>query len=155
MVCDYPGRRIAAIAVAATLLTAPALRAEDSWSPWRYRQPIEVDEPGLMRLELPDQTIAVARPDLGDLRLLDEHGREIPYILQRPKGTRGRIVPAGAAEIRVLEHQTVVAVTTGTDLRDWPDELSDGELGQAGETSYEHVNPVGPVRFYRVREAAP
>ncbi|MEZ4320594.1 MAG: hypothetical protein R3F61_24140 [Myxococcota bacterium] len=38
--------------------------------------------PGLVRIPLPDDVLAAARPDLGDLRLIDAEGRQIPYILQ-------------------------------------------------------------------------
>jgi len=38
---------------------------------------------GLVRLNLPDAVVADARADLGDLRLVDGAGRQIPYLLRR------------------------------------------------------------------------
>lgn len=51
---------------------------------------IGVAEPGLCRLELPEEVIGACRSDLADLRVLGHDGREIPYIVDNPE-------PAGHA----------------------------------------------------------
>jgi hypothetical protein len=48
---------------------------------WRQARPIE--GVGLSAIPLPSELLAEARPDLGDLRLVDAAGRQIPYLLRR------------------------------------------------------------------------
>lgn len=54
-------------------------------SEWRFEQAIEAQEPGLGRIELPPATLDVAGPRLEDLRVLDQAGAEVPFLLYQPK----------------------------------------------------------------------
>lgn len=47
-----------------------------------YTRAWPVQGAGLVRIALTDEVLANARPDLGDLRLIDAEGRQIPYLLQ-------------------------------------------------------------------------
>ena len=44
---------------------------------WRFRQPLDVPAAGLIRIDLPPETLDAARPALEDLRLLDSAGQEV------------------------------------------------------------------------------
>lgn len=48
-----------------------------------YERVIDVAGPGVVALRLDQSVYESARSDLGDLRVLDAAGREIPYLLQR------------------------------------------------------------------------
>lgn len=54
--------------------------------PSRFRWQHAVHGEGLRRIPLSDEVLAHARPDLSDLRLLTDDGRQVPYILQRRGG---------------------------------------------------------------------
>jgi hypothetical protein len=51
---------------------------------WRFSQTIDVAEYGLIRVNLPAETLDASRPDLEDVRILDGAGREVPYLIDRP-----------------------------------------------------------------------
>jgi hypothetical protein len=51
--------------------------------PARWSTARDVEGAGFVRVPIPPEVIARARPDLGDLRLVDADGRQIPY-LRRP-----------------------------------------------------------------------
>ena len=52
---------------------------------WRHEQHFTVSAPGLVRFNLPVETLDAARSGLEDLRLYDEEGNELPYLVDRPK----------------------------------------------------------------------
>ena len=54
-------------------------------SDWQHEQRLEVAAPGLVKLSLPTATLDAARPALEDLRLFDDAGQEVPYLVERPK----------------------------------------------------------------------
>lgn len=51
---------------------------------FRFRRPVRGE--GLVRVPLPHDVLARTRADLGDLRLLTEDGRQVPYLLRRRGG---------------------------------------------------------------------
>ncbi len=74
------------IAAAALSLMALAALAQspDVWRAWRYSAPIAVGdapEPRLVRAQVPPQAAAHGQPGWSDLRVVDEAGREVPYVL--------------------------------------------------------------------------
>jgi hypothetical protein len=74
----------------ALLLCACALWFGDSAiaanlpSDWRREQSFEVATSGLVKMSLPVETLDIARPMLEDLRLYDDAGNEVPYLILRP-----------------------------------------------------------------------
>ncbi len=50
---------------------------------WRFSQTIDVPANGLTRVNLPLETLDASRPDLGDVRILDSAGGEVPYLIDR------------------------------------------------------------------------
>ena len=63
----------------ALALTTPAA----DFSAWQHRQELRVPTPGLIKLNLPVDTLDAARPGLEDMRVLDPEGNEMPYLIER------------------------------------------------------------------------
>lgn len=73
------------------------------------RAQIGAAEPGLCRLELPEEVIGACRADLADLRIFGHDGREIPYIVDNPEpsghatgvsyGASPEIIDAGRSHV--------------------------------------------------------
>jgi hypothetical protein len=55
-------------------------------SPPIFERVIEVPEPGLVAVSLDRHVYEAARRDLGDLRILDDRGDDVPYVLDRGRG---------------------------------------------------------------------
>lgn len=71
---------------AALLLIALAALAQspDLWRAWRYSAPIAVGDAAdtrLVRVQVPLEAAAHGQPGWSDLRVVDEAGREVPYVL--------------------------------------------------------------------------
>lgn len=96
------------------LLGSAALAVAADLTAWSHRQPLTSPPAGLSRIPLPDATLERARADLGDVRLVDRDGAEVPYAVVRP--------PAGGPERRaprefratLEEGRTVLLLVTGT-----------------------------------------
>lgn len=70
------------ILILASLLLAADNPADGERSAWRYRRPVTIaGSESLVSLVLPPELSTKAAPFGRDLRLVDETGREIPYIL--------------------------------------------------------------------------
>lgn len=75
-------RILGSLVVLGACVVRPArLQAEPDWSSWRHSQSITLPGRGVVRFVVPQETIDSARPDLADLRLLDDQGWERPYAL--------------------------------------------------------------------------
>lgn len=92
---------IAALALATTGAAAIAP------TEWQHRQHLEIATPGLTKVLLPAATFDAAQPQLGDLRLIDASGQEVPYLLDRD--TRAD----GPEPIRPLDPRAFRAVLNG------------------------------------------
>jgi hypothetical protein len=97
-----------------TLVSASSLSALTA-TEWQFRQTIEVPTAGLTRINLPAETLGIARPDLSDLRIVSSSGAEIPYLIEQPK-------PKGETNARPKDfraqlgfHQTELNIVTGTE----------------------------------------
>ncbi len=82
---------------------------------WQFRQNVEVPATGLTRINLPAETLGIARSDLADLRIVSSDGTEIPYLIEQPK-------PKGESNARSKDfraqlsfHQTELNIVTGTE----------------------------------------
>ena len=75
-------RRAARVLVVAATGTLPVAAAPSS-SPPAYERSVEVDAPGRVTVRLDRDVYEAARADLGDLRLSDERGRDVPYLIDR------------------------------------------------------------------------
>jgi len=73
----------AARLVLVTATGALSLAAAPSPVPPAWERPIEVDAAGRVSVRLDRDVYEAARADLGDLRVLDEGGRDVPYVIDR------------------------------------------------------------------------
>jgi len=107
-------------ALLTALVAAVPLRGEPfAASDWRFRQDLPIDQPGLVRVALPAETLDAARPDLGDLRLVAPTGGEAAFALDRrlpagpvvrePKSLSGSV--EDAAMVFVVETGTTGQIT--------------------------------------------
>jgi hypothetical protein len=80
---------------------------------WQHEQSFDVSTTGLVKISLPVETLDAARPALEDLRLYDDAGNEIPYVIERP--TPGPKVVQDAKSFSVLLNpdNTVITFETG------------------------------------------
>src|ERR1039458_6260779 len=80
---------------------------------WQHEQRFETPAPGLLKLSLPAATLDAARPALEDLRLYDDAGMEVPYLIERPRPT-GKITQAAKSfQVSVEGTFTVLTLETG------------------------------------------
>jgi hypothetical protein len=80
---------------------------------WKQSQEIRVGRTGLVRVAVPVESLGAARAQLEDLRLLDEAGREVPYLVERPAMPRPRMLPAKRFISTVLTDNTRLEIETG------------------------------------------
>jgi Protein of unknown function (DUF3999) len=80
---------------------------------WQHEQHFAAPVPGLLKLSLPAATLDAARPALEDLRLYDDAGREVPYLIQRPKPAGKVIQAAKSFQVSVNASTTVLTLETG------------------------------------------
>ncbi len=109
-----PILRQIALAWALALLAGTA-RAQSPSSPneWQYQQRFELNASGLTRISLPVDTIDHARADLEDLRLYDALGKEIPFVVERPRPAPKLARFARNFQVALENNQTVVVIQTG------------------------------------------
>ena len=81
---------------------------------WRFNQAIDVPANGLIRVNLPAETLGASRPDLGDVRILDSAGREVPYLIDRPMPHRESALRSQELRTALEPTATRITLTTGT-----------------------------------------
>ncbi len=81
---------------------------------WRFIQPVDVPANGLIRISLPVETLDAARPDLGDVRILDSAGNEVPYLIHRPMPHRESALRSQELRTALEPTATRITLTTGT-----------------------------------------
>jgi hypothetical protein len=92
---------------------AAAVLATDSFSDWRYRQELTVPRAGLVKISLPPETLGAARPGLEDLRLLDDQGREVPFLIQRVTRAEPRARNPSSFQSALVSNATIITLETG------------------------------------------
>ena len=80
---------------------------------WQHVQTFNVSTTGLVKINLPVETLDAARPALEDLRLYDDAGAEIPYVLARPVPSPKVIQNAKSFQVSLYANNTVVTLETG------------------------------------------
>lgn len=66
-----------------------------------------------MKLSLPVETLDAARPALEDLRVYDDGGKEMPYLIERPMPAPGIVRNAKSFRVSLNAGATVLTVETG------------------------------------------
>ena len=96
-----------------TLLWGFSVSAANLPSDWQYVQQLNVPGPGLVKVSLPIATLDAARAGLEDLRLYDDAGNEIPYLLERTTPIGKAVQNAKSFQVSLLPSSTIVTVETG------------------------------------------
>jgi hypothetical protein len=92
---------------------APSARALDA-SQWKFREPLTVEAPGIVKVALPASTLGAARSDIGDLRLLDAAGAETPFIIETPApAIPVSLRPAESFRATLTDSTTEILIETG------------------------------------------
>ena len=104
--------RFARFLIAALL--HPALLGAMTPREWRFSQAIEVSTTGLVRVNVPAETLDAARPDLADVRIADSAGREVPYLIDRPMPRRESALRPQELRTALEPTATRITLTTGT-----------------------------------------
>jgi hypothetical protein len=84
-------------------------------SGWQHTQEFSVAAPGLVRISLPVDTLDAARPALEDLRLCDDAGSELPFLLTRPMPSPKAVQGARSFQVSLNAAATVITLETGLD----------------------------------------
>ncbi len=82
---------------------------------WQFRQMIEVPAQALVQLNLPPETLNIARADLSDLRIIDASGKEIPFLIDQPAPRPESILRPKDFRAEIVSAETRLLITTGTD----------------------------------------
>lgn len=96
----------------ATLLVVAA-RAATLPADWQREQQFDVAAPGLVKLSLPIETLDAARPALEDLRLYDDAGNELSFLIERPTPASKVTQSAKSFSVSLNSSTTVVTLETG------------------------------------------
>jgi len=97
------------------VLAAVSTFAEPLPSDWKNIQTVQVDQTGLIKVSVPVETLDAARPDLADLRLYDDAGREVPFRIERPVPSPRAVRTAQNFRVTLANNTTVA--TFDTELR--------------------------------------
>src|ERR1700749_2713979 len=81
-------------------------------SAWQREQTLQVSSNGLMRMNLPVETIDSARPGLADLRILDPSGVEMPYWIVHPVPARRWVQPAESFRVNLHSRESIITIET-------------------------------------------
>ena len=81
---------------------------------WQHEQQFNIAAPGLVKLSLPAETLDAARPALEDVRLYDDAGNELPFLIERL--TPASKVTQGAKSFRVSLNPGTTVITLETGL---------------------------------------
>jgi hypothetical protein len=96
--------------VGACSFSAPAVSLP---AEWQHEQRFEAPAPGLVKLSLPLATLDAARPALEDLRLYDDAGMEVPYLIERPRPSSKITQAPKAFQVAVDTTSTILTLETG------------------------------------------
>lgn len=98
---------------AAAVLSLFGAHAAALPSEWQREQSFNVSGTGLTKISLPVTTLDSARPSLEDLRLYDDAGNEIPYLIERPVPVTKTIRDVKSFRVAMQLRATVVTIETG------------------------------------------
>jgi hypothetical protein len=80
---------------------------------WQKIQRFDIAAPGLVKLSLPPETLDAARPALEDLRLYDDAGNELPYLIEHPAPVGKAVQVAKSFQVSLNANTTIVTLETG------------------------------------------
>jgi len=80
---------------------------------WQREQPFNVATSGLVKLSLPVETLNAARPALEDLRLYDDAGNELPYLIEHPAPVVKIVKNVKSFHVSLTPTNTTLVLETG------------------------------------------
>ena len=83
---------------------------------WQHTQQFEVAASGLVKISLLVDTLDAARPALEDLRLCDDAGNELPFLITRPVPSPRVVQSAKSFQVSLQPTATVITLETGLEL---------------------------------------
>jgi hypothetical protein len=81
---------------------------------WRNTQTLEVPTRGLVRVNVPADTLSAARPGLEDLRIVDSTGNQVPYLIERLLPGAESTIPPTEFRSTIENGATQLILKTGT-----------------------------------------
>lgn len=100
-------------AAASLCLVGAAPAGGASLSDWQHRQEIRIPAAGLIKLDLPPETLDAAGPGLDDLRILDPSGTEVPYVIERTGPTDRVVQKVKSLQVTLGAASTILTLETG------------------------------------------
>ncbi len=82
-------------------------------SDWEYVQEVDVPETGVVKLRVPYDTLGASRPGFEDVRLVDEEGTEIPYVVDRLSPAVSVVRAAKSVSVSLTSTSTLAVIETG------------------------------------------
>jgi hypothetical protein len=104
---------LASVLYVFALLSGVSAAAANLPSDWQRDQSFDVSTTGLVKMSLPVETLDAARPSLEDLRLYDQAGNEVPYLIERPAQVAKAAQAVKALQVSLNANTTVITVETG------------------------------------------
>ena len=112
--CRCNGRFICQLsAVFLIMQLALSIKAAALPGDWQREQTFTLSAPGLVKLSLPVETLDSARAGLEDLRLYDDAGNEVPFLITHPAPASQVIQPAKSFQVTLQPSTTVITLETG------------------------------------------
>jgi hypothetical protein len=105
---NFPGKWVCALALGWCFSANAALPSD-----WQHEQHFAVTAPSLVKFSLPAETLNAARPALEDLRLYDDAGNQLPFLIARPTPANKIIRPAKSFQVSLNANTTVITLETG------------------------------------------
>ena len=88
-----------------------AFAVETDHRAWKWEAPVTVDQPGMVRLEIPPAVLDVSeRPNLDDLRILSPRGVETSCVIEIPRQGREESSSASGFKTMLVGKTTVIEV---------------------------------------------
>lgn len=94
------------------LLIGRLVHATNLPTDWQDEQSFTLSTTGLVKLALPAETLNAARPALEDLRLYDDAGNEVPYLIEYPAPVTKFFQPAKSFVATLKPNSTVINLET-------------------------------------------
>jgi hypothetical protein len=82
-------------------------------SEWQHKQEFSLAAPGLVKISLPVETLDAARPALEDLRICDNAGKELPFLITRSVVASKVAQAAKTFQTSLQQNSTVITIETG------------------------------------------
>ncbi|HKW29717.1 MAG TPA: DUF3999 family protein [Verrucomicrobiae bacterium] len=82
-------------------------------SDWQHEQTFNISATGLVKINLPVETLDAGRPALEDLRLYDDAGNEVPCLIEHPMPAPKIVRSVKSFQVSLSANNTVILLETG------------------------------------------